>query len=126
MLLLRTSTVMVCAALAYCICSIAQEHFLQRRAGVSASHRKRPEPSPAKSQQSHGRPPKRPAFTLMPRGFHAPHADSGDASDDGETMMLDASESPALSTPFRCNAACSLIITFTAYARALRSLHKPL
>ena len=78
-----------------------QDQFLQRRAGGPVSHRKRPQPSPARGQQGLGRAPKRPAFTLMPHGFHAGAAESGDASDEGETVMLDAGESPALSTPFR-------------------------
>ena len=91
-------------------CVRAQDRFLQRRAGGSASQRKRPQPSPARSQQGLGRAPKRPAFTLTPprpaqHGFHAPTAESGDASDEGETMMLDGPvEGPALATPFRCDA----------------------
>ena len=78
-----------------------QDRFLQKRARGPVSHRKRPAPSPDRSQQGLKRAPRRPAFSMIPHGAHAGAAESGDASDEGETVMLNPRESPALNTPFR-------------------------
>lgn len=91
------------------VCVLAQDRFLQRRAGgTPVSNRKRLGPSPATRQQGLGSAPKRPAFNVLvthqrpaQHGLHAAADKIGYTSDEAETMMLGEEESQPLNTPFR-------------------------
>ena len=84
-----------------------QDRFLQRRAGASPSPRKRPGPLLAMGQQAPGRARKRlaAASSLGIQGraqqglsFQALAAESGNTSDEGETLILHAQESRPIAT----------------------------
>ena len=91
------------------VCVLAQDRFLQRRAGgTQVSNGKRPGPFPATRQQGLGSAPKRPAFNVLvthqrpaQQGLHAAADKTGYTSDEGKTMMLGEEESQPLNTPFR-------------------------